>query len=169
MGIGVERSGCGASKGRTVRVPAKAGATLRLEIPPDARYGRSVRERVAEYACAHDVPQADADEFVMAVSEALANAIEHSGTPGAIEVACWVAGDKLVATIVDHGVGFDTDQTLGRTDIVEPLSERGRGLPIMRRYTDLFSISSAPGKGTSVTLGRSVRYGWRPGRSALVG
>jgi anti-sigma regulatory factor (Ser/Thr protein kinase) len=140
-------------------VPAKAGASLRLEIPPDARHGRSVRERVSEFACAHDVPPADADEFVTAVSEALANAIEHSGTPDAIEVACWISGDKLVATIVDHGVGFDTDRALGGADVPEPLSERGRGLPIMRRYTDLFSISSVPGKGTSVTLGRSVRYG----------
>ncbi len=147
----------------------KTGASLRLEVPPDARYGRSVRERVAEFAYAHDIPAADADEFVTAVSEALANAIEHSGTPDQIEIACWVAGgDRLVATVVDHGVGFDADRALGRPCPHDPLAERGRGLPIMRRYTDLFSIRSRPGQGTSVTLGRSVRYGAR-GHSALVG
>jgi anti-sigma regulatory factor (Ser/Thr protein kinase) len=147
----------------------KAGAALRLEVPPDARYGRSVRERVAEFAYAQDIPAADADEFVTAVSEALANAIEHSGTPEQIEIACWIAGgDKLVATVVDHGVGFDADRALGRPHVPDLLAERGRGLPIMRRYTDLFSIRSQPGKGTAVTLGRSVRYGVR-GRSALVG
>lgn len=152
------------------RVPARAGVSLRLEVPPEARYGRSVRESVAEFAYAHDIPEADADEFVTAVSEALANAIEHSGTPRTIEIACWIASaDKLVATVVDHGVGFNADRALAGSSVSDPLAERGRGLPIMRRYTDLFSIRSEPGKGTSVTLGRSVRYGVRPGRSALVG
>ena len=151
-------------------MPAKAGASLRLKVPPDARYGRSVRERVAEFAFAHDIPDADADEFVTAVSEALANAIEHPGTPDTIEIACWVAGgDKLVATVVDHGVGFDADRALAEPGVPDLLAERGRGLPIMRRYTDLFSIRSVPGKGTAVTLGRSVRHGARRQRPALVG
>lgn len=151
-------------------MPAKAGATLRLQVPPDARYGRSVRERMAEFAFAHDVPEGDADEFVTAVAEALANAIEHSGSSDTIEVACWIAGgDKLLATIVDHGIGFDADRTLVEHQAPDMLAERGRGLPIMRRYTDLCSIRSEPGKGTSVTLGRSVRYGACGVRSALVG
>ncbi len=151
-------------------MPAKAGASLRLEVPPEARYGRSVRESVAEFAFANHIPAGDADEFVTAVSEALANAIEHSGSPRTIEVACWLAGaDKLVATIVDHGVGFDSDRVLAGVSVPDPLAERGRGLPIMRRYTDLFSIRSVPGEGTSVMLGRSVRYGARTNRSARVG
>jgi len=47
------------------------------------------------------------------------------------------------------------------------LAERGRGLPIMRRYTDSLSVRSAPGKGTSITLARYVRN--RRGLSALAG
>ncbi len=140
-----------------VKVPAGAGAFC-LRVPPEARYGRSVREGVAQFALSHDVPPADADEFVVAVSEALANAIEHSRSPQTIEVSCWLAGgDQLIATIVDHGIGFVADQTSGRSRQPELLSERGRGLPIMRRYTDVCSIRSAPGQGTSVTLGRNVR------------
>lgn len=140
-----------------MKPPAGAGASLRLRVPPDPRYGRYVRERVTSFAGTHDVPEHDALEFVTAVSEALANAIEHSRSAETIEVSCWLVGDdQLIATVVDYGVGFE-GPVLGEPRLPEPLAERGRGLPIMRRFTDLFSVRSAPGKGTSVILGRYVR------------
>ena len=150
-------------------MPARAGASLRLQVPPDAQCGRSVRESVVEFTSAHAVSAIDTDEFVTAVSEALANAIEHSGSDN-IEITCWIgAGDQLLATVVDHGIGFAADEAMGRPPALDLLAERGRGLPIMRRFTDLCSIRSAPGKGTTVTLGRHVRYGRANGdRSALV-
>ncbi len=147
-----------AANGTMVTMPAKAGVTVRLRVPPDARYGRYVREHVTGFTRTHDVPDCDADEFVTAVSEALANAIEHSHSPETIEISCWLAGDdQLVATVIDHGIGFAADQAAVRSHLPDLLSERGRGLPIMRRYTDVCSIRSAPGSGTSVTLGRYVR------------
>lgn len=140
-----------------VKVPAGAGASLRLRVPPDPRYGRYVRERVTTFASAHHIPHQDAAEFVTAVSEALANAIEHSRSPETIEISCWIVGDdQVIATVVDHGVGFEAPEVREPT-LPEPFAERGRGLPIMRRYTDLFSLRSTPGKGTSVVLGRFVR------------
>jgi anti-sigma regulatory factor (Ser/Thr protein kinase) len=136
--------------------PTGHGASLRLCIPPDPQFSRYVRERVAGFAASLAVPDADALEFLTAVAEAFANAVEHSRTPQSIEVRCWIAGgDQLLATVVDQGIGF------GVPDAAEPrlpdeLSERGRGLPIMRRYSDLFDVRSEPGKGTAVTLGRYV-------------
>jgi stage II sporulation protein AB (anti-sigma F factor) len=142
-----------------VKVPAAAGASLSLRVPPEARYGRSVREGVARFALSHDVPPADTAEFVVAVSEALANAIEHSCSPDTIEISCWLGADgQLLASVVDHGVGFTVDVANARPPVQDLLAERGRGLPIMRRYTDQLAVHSAPGKGTSVTLGRYVRH-----------
>jgi len=73
-------------------------------------------------------------------------------------VRCWsLGGEQLLATVLDRGVGFDVAAEAADPRLPGPFAERGRGLPIMRRYTDLFTVHSTPGKGTSVTLGRVVR------------
>jgi anti-sigma regulatory factor (Ser/Thr protein kinase) len=146
-----------------MKVPARAGASLRLCVPPEARFGRYVRERVVGFAAAQAVSEADAAEFVTAVSEALANALEHARSQEPIDVHCWLAdGDQLLATVVDRGIGFEAEVGAAEPVLPDLLSERGRGLPIMQRYTDLFAVSSEPGKGTSVVLGRYVRRGGAP-------
>lgn len=130
---------------------------MRLQVPSDARCGHDVREWVAQFARTRNVPALDADEFVVAVAEALANAIAHAHSAEPIEVSCWVAnGEQLIATVVDHGIGFAPTSNTTSPELPDPLAEGGRGLPIMRRYTDLFSVRSTPGMGTSVILGRYI-------------
>ncbi|GAC1579156.1 MAG: hypothetical protein NVS3B7_13010 [Candidatus Elarobacter sp.] len=141
-----------------IDIPAEAGASLRLQVPPDGRFGRYVRERVARFAASLRVPDMEALEFLTAVSEALANAIEHSRCQDTIEVRCWIVADEqLYATVVDHGVGFDAAPRVAAPELPDALDERGRGLPIMKRCTDVFTVRSLPGKGTAVILGRNVR------------
>lgn len=141
------------TNGRGLTAPAER--SLRLEIPPDARFSRAARERVTAFALAHEVGPHDAAEFVTAVSEAIANAIEHSRTPHAIELACSFEGGRITARIADDGIGFALE-TLREPRLPEPLAERGRGLPIMRQCSHFIAIDSAPGRGTVVTLGRTV-------------
>jgi serine/threonine-protein kinase RsbW len=141
--------------GKSTRT-ARPGATLRLRIPPLPKYGKYVRERITALAEARGIAPTDVEEFVGAVSEALANAIEHSGTKS-VEVTCTVSRrERLTATVVDHGVGFSTDAAVTR--LPDPLAERGRGLPLMRRYTDRLSVTSSPDKGTAVTLELTIRH-----------
>lgn len=141
-----------------MKIPARVGASLRLQVPPEPRYGRYVRERIAGFAVTRDVPDADTDEFVTAVSEAVANAIAHARSRAAIEISCWMTPeDQLMATVVDRGVGFAAPATIVSPDLPDGMAEHGRGLSIMRRFTDVFSVRSTPGMGTSVILGRSVR------------
>jgi len=146
--------------------PATLGARLRLRVPPDPQLGRFVREQVVAFAAALDIPESDVGDFLTAIGEAIANAIEHSGAREPIEVSVWLVGsEQLIATIVDRGVGFAPN----RAAVYEPhlpdsLSERGRGLPIMRSCSDIFSVRSSPGQGTAVTLGRYVRRSTRPTR-----
>ena len=150
-------------------IPHGAGGTLRLRVPPDPRFAGYVRQRVETFTAVNNVPQADGAEFVTAVSEALANAVEHSRTKDEIEVACWlVDGNQLLATVVDSGVGFDATAVIEDSALPEPLAERGRGLPLMRRFTDLFALRSEPGAGTRVVLGRFLRYAEQNGDGAAI-
>lgn len=133
-------------------------ATLRLRIPPDPRYSREVRERVAGFAAAYRVGDNDLREFLTAIGEALANAIEHSRSTGNINVTCWIENhDHLVATIADEGIGFRAPTRVNAC-LPDVFAERGRGLGIMRRCSDNVTVKSSPGKGTTVTLRRLIRH-----------
>jgi anti-sigma regulatory factor (Ser/Thr protein kinase) len=143
-------------------VPPVAGGSLRLLVPSDPKYGSYIRERVLGFAAARCSDDADVAEFVAAVFEAFANAVEHARSEEPIEVKCWsVRGDQLFASIVDRGVGFDAAPEVAEPPLPDPLAERGRGLPIMRRYMQLCSVRSRPGNGTAVMLGRFVRHAGR--------
>ncbi len=109
------------------------------------------------FARGHGVGEDDLDHFLTALGEALANAIEHAGAilePILVEVR--VGSDRIVASVEDHGVGFVPDPSAD-TNLPEPTAERGRGIPIIRRCSDIFALTSAPGKGTAVVLGRYFR------------
>lgn len=132
------------------------GRSLRVRIPPNARFSRSVRHQVLSFAGDHEISDHELEEFIFAVGEALANAIEHSRTSDVIEVHCQIEDDKILATIVDSGAGFSSDP-VANVALPDALTERGRGLPIMRRCTDIFAVHSVPGRGTAVVLGRYLR------------
>ncbi|GAC1476386.1 MAG: hypothetical protein PVSMB8_03830 [Vulcanimicrobiaceae bacterium] len=131
-------------------------AVLDFRVPPQPHLSRVVREGVTDFARAHAVSEDDLAHFLTALGEAIANAIEHSHADSAIEVEVRVGLDRILATVQDSGVGFDTSLI---TDPVlpDPTAERGRGLPIMRRCTDIFAVKSQPGSGTAVVLGRYFR------------
>jgi anti-sigma regulatory factor (Ser/Thr protein kinase) len=130
--------------------------SLRVCIPPNARYGKSARDEVIAFADRHKISICDLEDFIFALGEAIANAIEHSGSSEAIEIICRIEADKIVATVTDSGRGFVTDP-LPKTPLPDEFAERGRGLPIMERCSDIFAVRSVLGKGTAVVLGRYLR------------
>jgi anti-sigma regulatory factor (Ser/Thr protein kinase) len=115
-----------------------------------------VRQEVLSFAGRYEVGGEELEDFIFAVGEALANAIEHSRSNDVIEVRCQIEDDKILATIVDSGSGFRSD-TVPNVRLPDALSEHGRGLPIMRRCSDVFAVHSIPGRGTAVVLGRYLR------------
>jgi anti-sigma regulatory factor (Ser/Thr protein kinase) len=126
-------------------------------VPPDPKLGHYVRQEVLAFTRAHGIDVQDVSDFVTAIGEALANAIEHAHTDRPIEISAWLSKDRLFAAISDHGVGFRAPDRARILSLPEPSAERGRGLPIMRRCADIFNLYSVPGEGTRVTLGRRVR------------
>ncbi len=131
-------------------------SVLKVRIPPHPRYGKNVRQKVLSFANELQIDRDDLEQFVYAIGEAIANAIEHSASNEPIEVRCQVEGDKIIATILDTGRGFETRE-LNNKALPDEYCERGRGLPIMQRFTHIFAVRSVPGEGTTVVLGRYLR------------
>lgn len=145
------------SDGHTFNHQAEPGGrSLRVRIPPNARFSHSVRHQVLSFAGNQEISSQELEEFIFAVGEALANAIAHSRSSDVIEVHCQIEDDKILATIVDSGAGFSSDPVSNVT-LPDALTEHGRGLPLMRRCTDIFAVHSVPGRGTAVVLGRYLR------------
>ncbi len=132
------------------------GSVLKVRIPPQPRFGKDVRQEVLEFANEFHIEREDLEQFIYAMGEAIANAIEHSASEEPIEIRCQVEGDKIIATVLDTGCGFET-QVLDQQALPDEYSERGRGLPIMQSFTHIFAVRSAPGEGTTVVLGRYLR------------
>jgi anti-sigma regulatory factor (Ser/Thr protein kinase) len=133
------------------------GAQLRLSVSPDPRLGAYVRQELLAFAKANGIRDADVGDFMAAVGEALANAIEHAHTLEPIEVTAWLVGDRLFAAVRDRGVGFPVNDRSLAKSLPDAFAERGRGLPIMQRFADVCSVRSTPGEGTHVTLGLHVK------------
>jgi anti-sigma regulatory factor (Ser/Thr protein kinase) len=128
-------------------------AQLRLSVPPNPKFGIYIRKEVVAFAHRHGIDDNDVSDFVSAIGEAVANAIEHARTERPIEVSAWLLGDDcLYASVRDRGVGFTPDKRMLAKNLADASAERGRGLAIMRRLSDVLSVRSSPGHGTRVTL-----------------
>jgi PAS domain S-box-containing protein len=106
---------------------------------------RALREWLAEV----NVPEAERPDVVLAVGEALANAVEHAywrTAPGAVEIDASCPRDgELVIRIADEGNWRDPQAP----------GDRGRGLAIMEELTDSLETKTSRG-GTIVTLRRRI-------------
>ncbi len=126
---------------------------LRVCIPPDACHVPGVRKTLAGFARRHHVASRDLDTLLLAVGEAVANAVEHSETIEDVEIQCRIDEREIIATIIDSGRGVDRSAIDRIVPLPEPMSEGGRGIPLMQRCTDMFSLRRLPGGGTAVVLG----------------
>jgi serine/threonine-protein kinase RsbW len=126
---------------------------LQLRVPPDPRFAATVRNALMGFAALHGVSTYDVEPLVCALGEALANAIEHAATAADLEIAAEVDPEWIVATITDRGRGLPAIP-IENVPLPHGLVERGRGIPMMQRCTDVFSIESVPGAGTTIHLGR---------------
>ena len=124
---------------------------LRMRLAPIAWNARKVRDHLVRVSTTMDMSSGRLEEFVTAIGEAFANAVEHAGTRQAIEIVVRVDTEKrLVASVRDRGKGIDRaaiDQALPPVR-----AERGRGIPLMRRCTSSMRISLPKSGGTLVSL-----------------
>ena len=132
-------------------------AAIDFRVSPEPRLCRVVRDNVAAFARSRGVGEDDVAHFLTALGEALANAMEHGRAAEPVGVEVRVGEDRIVATIQDSGAGFAAALTSVAPPLPNVESERGRGLAIMRRCSDIFAVESSPDKGTAVVVGRYLR------------
>jgi anti-sigma regulatory factor (Ser/Thr protein kinase) len=141
-----------------MKMATSPDALLQLQVPPQADVCGAVRERIVAFARGGGVAGDDLSYFLAAVGEALANAIEHSFSVEPILIECRISRYRIVARIEDHGLGFASEPS-PTPELPEPMAERGRGLAIIRRCSDIYSLTTHRGEGTTVTVGRYLHGG----------
>jgi len=128
---------------------------MELVIPSDFRYLGAVDAAVQDLARELSCAQRWINDFSAALIEACSNAIEHGNKLSKdkkVRVAISLNGRQIVARVHDQGGGFDHATYLSETTPPDPLSERGRGILIMRAFTDQVSYSISPGGGLCLEL-----------------
>jgi serine/threonine-protein kinase RsbW len=99
----------------------------------------------------------DADAVELAVSEACANVVAHSGPGDAYEVAVTVGPATCHIRVVDVGRGFD-HRALRGPGMAEVDAEHGRGVALMHALVDQVRFESEPERGTVVHLVKQLHF-----------
>jgi stage II sporulation protein AB (anti-sigma F factor) len=95
-----------------------------------------------------------------AVSEAVTNAIIHGygGKTEKIEIICRISGSTLSLQVRDYGRGI-ADVALAMQPMYTTMAEcdrAGMGFAFMEAFMDTLEVESAPGRGTCVTMTRTI-------------
>jgi len=114
----------------------RAGDEVTLQLPSTPRAIDMACDRLSESLRAGGAAQERRFAIVIAVREALANAVFHGNgnRPGGSVSLTWrpeSAPRRLVVSVTDEGPGFDLEAHQPPAD---PLSDRGRGIPLIRHH-----------------------------------
>lgn len=117
--------------------PARQDVHEGLRLRPDASEVGRARDFAAAAAVRFGLGSRELHDFVLAASEAAANAIEH-GLP------CWDGAIHLWTTEQEHALTFgvrNAGEFVFRPPPADPMAERGRGLTIISRLVDVVELS----------------------------
>lgn len=121
------------------------------------------RNAVAAFVLPMNPTLDELSDVKTAVSEAVTNCIVHAyrGRTGWITLTCRTDKNRLHIEISDDGAGIeDVDRALEPFFTTLENEERsGMGFTIMRSFMDEFSVTSAVGKGTRVTMCKDFAQG----------
>jgi serine/threonine-protein kinase RsbW len=107
-----------------------------------------IRRFAGSVAAEADLDNERTFDLKVAVSEACANAVEHSGAdPCPVQITAWFYPDRLQLDIRDDG-GFRLPSIAANTR----RENRGLGFPLMVALMDEVRVAKRPDGGTQVTL-----------------
>ena len=140
---------------RTLPVPPEPLETAppRLDAP-DVTDFIGLRHAVAAALATVPAPRDLIEDFLLAVDEMTSNALRHGGPP--VSLRLWVAPDRIVCTIADHGGGWDDPFAGYGPAHGSDLSRGGMGLWLARQLCDHVDITTGD-DGARVRL--TVRLG----------
>jgi serine phosphatase RsbU (regulator of sigma subunit)/anti-sigma regulatory factor (Ser/Thr protein kinase) len=122
---------------------------LALTIPATGLAAQRARSAVRRFLEAAPLEESRARGYVLAIGEALSNAVEHAYTEPGGTVRLRLTRDAMGVTAVVE----DEGRWLG-----PPSENRGRGLMLMRKLTDAFDLE-ATDRGTTVRMRLRTLYG----------
>ena len=134
--------------------PQSTPGRLSFSLPLDAARLQRARQRLRDYLHEHLVDADAVDDIVLAVEEAVTNAVRHSGAADDVLIDVEFQGPDLCVSVGDRGVGFDVSafDASGPPDLD---SAGGRGLYLIAGVMDELALSS-DGQGVTV---RAVKRG----------
>lgn len=134
---------------------------IKLEFPSFSANEGFARAAAAGFAAQLDPTLEELGDIKTAVSEAVTNCIVHAypDSIGAISMRMRIIdGEKLEIVIRDKGCGIpDLQQAMLPMYTTGGEERSGMGFTIMDSFMDRLSVKSAVGKGTSVTMLRTIR------------
>ena len=132
-----------------------------LEFPSRSTNEAFARSAVSCFAAQMDPTIEELGDIRTAVSEAVTNCIVHAspGKIGMIHVRCRLLEDYMVDIIIkDKGVGIDDIELARKPMYTTGGAERsGMGFTIMESFMSGFSVTSKPGKGTTIHMRRKLQ------------
>jgi serine/threonine-protein kinase RsbW len=90
------------------------------------------------------------EDVSLALTEAAANVVKHSGADDRYEVHLMIENSTCEIRVIDSGRGFDSS-SLG-VSMAGPSEEQGRGMALMAALVDSVHFESRPEDGTIVHL-----------------
>lgn len=118
--------------------------TLRFRLPLDPARLLRARQRIRDYLDEHDVADEVGTNVVLAIEEAMTNAVRHSEASSGLWVTVGFDGGDLVAEVGDDGRGFDTS-AFDPDRVPDPLEPGGRGLYLIAHMMDEMGLTSDGG------------------------
>ncbi len=134
---------------------------MKLEFPSDACNEAFARSAVACFAAQLDPTLEELGDIRTAVSEAVNNCITHAypNGLGIIILRCRILKDNTLDVVIkDRGVGIPNLERARKLLYTNGGSERsGMGFAIMKSVMTSFSVTSVPGKGTTVHMKKRIK------------
>ena len=134
---------------------------MTLDFPSKSANEAFARAAVACFATQLDPTMEELGDIRTAVSEAVTNCIVHAYPDelGMITIRCRILKDNILDIVIkDKGVGIHNLEEARRPMFTTGGSDRsGMGFTIMESFMTTFSVTSVPGKGTTVHMRRKLQ------------
>ena len=134
---------------------------MTLDFPSRSANEGFARSAVACFAAQMDPTLEELGDIRTAVSEAVTNCIVHAYPNGIgnIFIRCRILKDNVLDVVIkDKGVGIeDLDKARKPMYTTGGADRSGMGFTIMESFMTSFSVTSKPGKGTTVHMRRKIQ------------
>ena len=132
-----------------------------LEFPSKSTNEGFARSAVACFAAQMDPTLEELGDIRTAVSEAVTNCIVHAypNGLGIITIRCRILKENTLDIVIkDKGIGIEDLEKARKPMYTTGGSDRsGMGFTIMESFMSDFTVSSEPGKGTTIHMRRKLQ------------